>query len=220
MTGTVSSSEHAFPSKILNLFRTLSSWGSGNYRPSAPLLYEVASHVKNCHSGHYCLINSALYSLYCTLILPYLNYCCEIWGNTYKSRIHPLYIMQKRAIRICGNSDYRAHTRPIFYQLKTLCLPDMVNFNSMVFMYKVFNNSLPNNLLVYFKKVYDCHQHNTRKNNVNFKIRFSRTTMKATSLCMKAPKMWNELCNSVKLCFSVQEFKHKYKIFLLKNNNY
>ena len=24
-----------------------------NYRPSAPFLYEVASHVKNCHSGHY-----------------------------------------------------------------------------------------------------------------------------------------------------------------------
>ena len=38
----------------------------------------------------------------------------------------------------------------------------------MVFMYKVFNNSLPNNLLAYFKKVYDCHQYNTRKNNVNF----------------------------------------------------
>ena len=24
--------------------------------------------------------------------LPYLNYCCEAWGNTYKSRIQPLYI--------------------------------------------------------------------------------------------------------------------------------
>ena len=34
----------SFP--ILNLFRTLSSWGSINYKPSAPLLYEVASHVK------------------------------------------------------------------------------------------------------------------------------------------------------------------------------
>ena len=32
--------------QILNLFRTLSSWGRINYRPSAPLLYEVASHVK------------------------------------------------------------------------------------------------------------------------------------------------------------------------------
>ena len=29
--------------QILNWFRTLSSWGSGNYSPSAPLLYEVAS---------------------------------------------------------------------------------------------------------------------------------------------------------------------------------
>ena len=46
MTGKVFSSEHAFPSKILNLFRTFSSWGSSHYRPSAPLLYEVASHVK------------------------------------------------------------------------------------------------------------------------------------------------------------------------------
>ena len=46
MTGKVFSSEHAFPSKFLILFRTLSSWGSNNYRPSTPFLYEVASHVK------------------------------------------------------------------------------------------------------------------------------------------------------------------------------
>ena len=39
--------------KILNLFGILSSWGSSNYRPSAPFLYEVASHVKNCYFGDY-----------------------------------------------------------------------------------------------------------------------------------------------------------------------
>ena len=32
--------------QILNLLRTLSSWRNGNYRPSVPLPYEVASHVK------------------------------------------------------------------------------------------------------------------------------------------------------------------------------
>ena len=68
------------------------------------------------------------------------------------TKVEYIYIMQKRAIRICGNSDFRAHTRPIFYQFNTLCLPDLVNFNSMVFMYKVFNNSLPNNLLVISKR--------------------------------------------------------------------
>ena len=38
------------------------------------------------------LINSALYSLYSTLVMPYLNYCCDNWGNTYKSRIHRTYV--------------------------------------------------------------------------------------------------------------------------------
>ena len=46
-------SQYNRPFQILNLFRTLSSSGSINYRPSAPLFYEVASHVKNCHSGQF-----------------------------------------------------------------------------------------------------------------------------------------------------------------------
>ena len=53
---------------------------------------KVAKNVSIMNRVKHCLICSALYSLYCTLILPYLNYCCEIWGNTYKSRIHPLYV--------------------------------------------------------------------------------------------------------------------------------
>ena len=32
--------------RYVNLFGTLYSWGSGNYRPHATFLYKVASHVK------------------------------------------------------------------------------------------------------------------------------------------------------------------------------
>ena len=46
------------------------------------------------------LSSSALYSPYCTQILPYSNYCRVVWGNTYKSSLRPLCILQKRAIRI------------------------------------------------------------------------------------------------------------------------
>ena len=43
--------------KILNLFGILlSPWGSSNYRPYAPFLHEVASHVNNCHFGDYYII--------------------------------------------------------------------------------------------------------------------------------------------------------------------
>ena len=35
-----------------------------------------------------CLINQdGIYMLYCSLFLPYINYCSEIWGNTYCTKI-------------------------------------------------------------------------------------------------------------------------------------
>ena len=54
-------------------------------------------------------------------------------------------------IRICRNVDARSHTRPLFYQWKTLGIYDIVNFNSMVFMFKVYANLLPANGLSFLK---------------------------------------------------------------------
>ena len=47
------------------------------------------------HKASRLLNTPALYALYCTLFLPYLNYCAEVWGNTYKSNILPLIMKQK-----------------------------------------------------------------------------------------------------------------------------
>ena len=56
-------------------------------------------------------------------------------------QLQPLHIIQKRAIRICQKADYRFHSRPLFYQLKTVNIHDMMNFKNMVFMYKVYKIS-------------------------------------------------------------------------------
>ena len=62
-----------------------------------------------------------------------------------------------------GNVDYRSHTRPLFYQWKTLDIYDIVNFKSVVFVFKVYGNLLQANMLSCFnKKVSDSHNHNTR----------------------------------------------------------
>ena len=34
--------------------------------------------------------------LYCSLCSPYLNYCVEVWGNTYSTNILPIVILQKK----------------------------------------------------------------------------------------------------------------------------
>ena len=55
-----------------------------------------------------------LYSLYCTLILPYINYGVLIWGNTCKTYLDKIFKLQKWAIRTISNSHYRSHTGPLF----------------------------------------------------------------------------------------------------------
>ena len=91
-------------------------------------------------------------------------------------------LFRKELLEYVNKLTIMSHTKPIFYQLKTLAVQDMVNFNSMVFMYKVYNSLLPANILLYFQKVNASHNHNIRKKNCNFKIRYSRTTKKSGAI--------------------------------------
>ena len=112
-----------------------------------------------------------------------------------------------------------SHTKPIFYHLKMLAVQDMVNFNSMVFMYKVYNSLLPANILLYFQKVNASHNHNIRKKNGNFKIRFSRTTKKSDCISVKGPKIWNDLCDDIKLCNSIINSRKIIKLYSCLGTN-
>ena len=42
----------------------------------------------------------ALYILYCTLFVPYINYYSEMWGNTNVSNLMPICILQKKIVQI------------------------------------------------------------------------------------------------------------------------
>ena len=46
------------------------------------------------------LDTKCLCMIYCSLILPYIDYCCEIRGNTYNTRLEKLFLLQKKATRI------------------------------------------------------------------------------------------------------------------------
>ena len=163
------------------------------------------------------LTSSALYSLYCTLVMPYLTYCCEVWGNNYKNPRPIIVYSTKRAIRICLNTNYKCHTKPLFYQLRSFNVFDIIALNSLVFMYKAFHNLLPTHLLSYFKKVNDSHNHNTRNNTLSFKVRFRRTSKKALSICIKGSKMWNALSPDIKLSRNANAFKKMLKSLLLED---
>ena len=80
-------------------------------------------------------------------------------GNTYPSSLNPLFILQKKIVRLITFSHYKDHTNPLFINLKIVKLRDLVFLLSATFMYNFQNNNLPDFLIPFF---WMCNIHTTR----------------------------------------------------------
>ena len=85
----------------------------------------------------------ALWNPYCTLILPYLSYCAMVWENTHTTNLMPLYLKQKKNIRIVCNVKYRDHTPELFYNMKFLTICQIIEFQTGISMYEAFHMKSP-----------------------------------------------------------------------------
>ena len=113
--------------------------------------------------------------MYSSLVEPHFTYCVEVWGNTYRTYLQSLYKKQKRAIRIVCKSSYLCHSAELFRKLEVLPLFHLVKYKTAIFMYKVFYNLVPANILSYFthiSNVYSTRQHE------NFYVHYARTKHK------------------------------------------
>ena len=81
--------------------------------------------------------------LYYTLIYPYITYCNSSWSSTYVSNLNRIYYLQKRAVRAITNSDYQAHTAPLFSTLEILDIFQVNTLEIAKFMFRFHNDLLP-----------------------------------------------------------------------------
>lgn len=56
---------------------------------------KVSKMIAILYKLQYILSKNALHLLYTSLVTPYLTYGIEIWGNTYKTRTNPIFLLQK-----------------------------------------------------------------------------------------------------------------------------
>ena len=86
---------------------------------------------------HYYLNSKTLLKLYYALVYPFLTYCIIAWGNTYQTSLQPLFVLQKKAIRIITFSSFFEHTGPLFKDLNVIKLFDEVTFHIAVFFVQI-----------------------------------------------------------------------------------
>jgi len=152
------------------------------------------------------LSTSILRMLYFTMIQPYLLYCIMAWGGAYKSNLTGIINLQKRAVRLITNTEYRAHTSPLFVQLCILKLMDIYQLNMLLFMYKYKFNLLPQSCAE-LVSLTDVNYHRTLRKNNDFVIPRFHTEWRRNNLAVAGPSLWNPLVEQIRNLPSIAAFK-------------
>ena len=154
---------------------------------------------------------SILLKLYCASIYPFLIYMYGIiiWGNTYESTLKPIFILQKKALRIVTFSQYGSPSSPLFKSLQVIKFYDLVTFDIATFMYKFHNQLLPTAFHSFFTKVTNIHKYNTRLTaKQSYYLPFVRTNYGKFNIRFQGSSIWNCIDKGIKLS-SKAMFKKK-----------
>ena len=150
------------------------------------------------------------YTIYYSIIHPYLSYGIMLWGSACKQYLHKIEVLQKKAIRSLHKTRYNEHTIPLFHSSKILKLNDLYKFQLLMFMYNYYQNNLPSPLCSLFTRNRDIHGHYTRRRNDPRVIAHSTHLMTKSFIC-QGPELWSALPSHVKERKSVSSFKRQLK---------
>ena len=153
----------------------------------------------------------SLITLYNSIIKPYFTYCITLWGNTFKTHLNKLVILQKKIIRLITFSDYRAHTQPLFLKLKFLTVKELYTYFSVIHIFKCIKCLYPS----MFWKSFILNR--SQRYPFNIQQLFYNKNMCKCSLRFCGPAIWNKLSKCIKEINSIYTFKKKVKTLLLSN---
>jgi len=184
---------------------------------------QISKNIGILRKFRHTLPKQILFTLYNTLILPYISYSNIAWAitdNTLDQHICPwtstnttkldcIFKLQKRALRIISDSGYSSHTQTIFNSLGTLNVFDLNKLQTALFMYRYNRNTLPKSFQNCFSKHSDIHSYNTR--HANDYISGSPSSLIKQSVKYTGPKLWNSLDKDITNSKTIQAFKSCYK---------
>ena len=151
-----------------------------------------------------------------SLIYSYLNYCNLIWGSAETGIIQPLFILQKKAIRIINKSYYLDHTSPIFKSLETLTIFQIFDSNCILFAFKCINCHMFPHYRNKISQNLNVHNYNTRYNDDYRCNERARLKIILRSFLYKGIYLWNSLETWKNNYHSISTFKKKIKYYLIE----
>ena len=163
-----------------------------------------------CKARHY-VTTKILIQLYYSIIYPFLIFGYTVWSMIYNTNIQPLFLLQKKIIRIMTFSKYDAHTNPTFHKSKLLKIHEIIKFYIATFMYQYIQGTLPNAFDSFFTTTNSMHDYSTRlASKSTFHLPKIRANFGKFNIRYFGPKVWNDIKDSLK-SLSFSQFKRQLK---------
>ena len=143
-------------------------------------------------------------NLYYALFYPYLTYSNLTWGGIPQTNLQPLYLLQKKVVRLICGEHYLAHTNALFYRAKILKLRD-IHFYFLCLHFHSHSND------------FERHSHGyATRHRDDVVPEFQRLNLTQRSLKYAAPKAWNSLPVSLRYINSYDKFKRVLKAYIIE----
>ena len=174
--------------------------------------HKISKNIGILYKVRHYLSLDILLNLYYNLIYPYISYCTLIWGSNYKSKLDPIHILQKRALRAITLSERRSASRPIFKKLEVLNIFEIVDYQLAELAFRYSVDQLPDIFSSYFTDLTSLYPYETRsKSSKNFHLPRPNLNHGKFGLKYASAKVWNSVPTGLKDCTSLKLFKRLYK---------
>ena len=156
-----------------------------------------------------------LLKVYYSLVSSHLCYALTAWGRAGVTALHPLKVLQNRAIRFISRAPRFRRLDNDYINLRLLKFDDMHKHAVSKFMHQYYHGKLPDYFSNFFGTTQPNHEYNLRRNaNENFRPVDCRKASMERSIRYIGPKLWENIPMDIKTA-SVHKFKKDYKNFLL-----
>ena len=149
---------------------------------------------------------STLLNTYHAYIQPHIDYCLNVWGNTYKTLLLPVKRQQRKAIRLMNFKKKHDETAELFSNDKVLPFDESLKLSSAKLIWKVNNSHLPPTLNTLFNK-------RTQENS--YHLPFRRLNITQQSSTYQGVHVWNRVPLEIRSKKTINAFKNNYKNYLL-----
>ena len=152
------------------------------------LTFTISRNIGIISRVKYFLNKQSLLLLYNTLVLPYINYRCFIWGFTYQNYMSKIELLQKRVVRIIDNQHRLAHSNPIFKLFNIIKVRDVPKLQLISIMHRKMIGSLPKELDDMFLLTNNS---SITRSRPHFKEAFSRKHYRTRVASWMGSRFWN-----------------------------